>query len=94
MGDERRGAGRRDRHAADHDDAAATELSARFDAIVDQLVDDEAWHRSLRSVQRRHRARWVGSWVLHGFAEVGCWFAGVPAQRCTAVPLARPTGGR
>ena len=92
MGVGRRGDGPRVPAATSRGDKAATELSERFDAVVGQLVGDESWHRQLRSVRRRHRASRVGSWVLHGFAEVGCWFTGVPAQRCTARPPARPTG--
>ncbi len=93
MGVERRAAGRKLRHATNHDDGAARELTERFDAVVDQLAHDESWHRQLRSIRRRHRATWLGSWALHCFAEVGCWFTGVPAQRCTARPGPRAVAG-
>ena len=95
MGDGRRDAGRRARHAAGDQHAeptTPTDLTVRFDAVVGQLADDRAWRRRVRSVRRRHRATWLGSWALHCFAEVGCWFTGVPAQRCTARPIVRPAG--
>ena len=106
MGVGRRGAGWKSRLVGNHAHPTATgrtgepmtgteptELSVRFDAVVGQLVEDDAWHRRLRSIRRRDRARRLGCWVLHGFAEVGCWFTGVPAQRCTARPFPRPGDG-
>ena len=92
MGVERRGTGRRARRVTRDQHTEPTDLSVRFEAVVGQLAEDPAWQRQLRAVRRRHRATKLGSWALHGFAEVGCWFTGVPAQRCTARPLARPAG--
>ncbi len=101
MGDRRRRAGRRARQtggregagerdgAGGRDEAGRSELAARFDEVVAPLDADPTWQRRVRSVRRRHRLTWLGNWTLRCFAEVGCWFAGVPAQRCTAGPLVR-----
>ena len=92
MGVGRRDGNRRARQATRGPHSEPSELSLRFEAVVSHLAEDEAWNRRVRSVRRRHRAAWLGSWALRGFAEVGCWFTGVPAQRCAVPPLARPAG--
>jgi len=92
MGVERRGGNWRARQVPRNQHPEPTELSVRFEAVVGQLERDQAWNRRVRSVRRRHRAAWLGTWALRGLAEIGCWFTGVPAQRCTARPLARPAG--
>ena len=80
----------RDRRSTQHarrvDPAAAASTAAEaavFDSVVEPLLRDRAWRRRVGLVHLRHRAVTVSSWLLRGFAELGCWFACVPPQRCT-----------
>lgn len=55
---------------------------SQFDDVVDQLTDDPAWRRRVVVVHLGHWGTSAGSWTLHGLAGLGCWFTGVPPQRC------------
>ena len=60
-----------------------------FDVIVASLVEDREWRRSVRRTRWRHRWSLLGSWMLRGFSELGCWFTAMPTQRCAAQAAAR-----
>jgi hypothetical protein len=54
-----------------------------FDDVVEPLRRDRTWRRRITMVHLRHRVTSGLAWMLHGFAELGCWFACAPPQRCT-----------
>ncbi len=69
------------------DTRRGTSGSPQFDAVIEQFHGDHRWRRQVAAVHLRHRTSLVLSWLLHGFAELGCWFTVVPPQRCTARPV-------
>ena len=79
-------------HARGADAAAAASTAAEaamFDSVVEPLLHDRAWRRRVGLVHLRHRAVTVSSWMLRGFAELGCWFACVPPHgRCSGCTAA------
>jgi hypothetical protein len=79
MSEAPRGSGR-DRRLPQPSVAADT---GAFDAVVEPLRRDRAWRRRVAMTHLRHRTTSGLGWMLHGFAELGCWFACVPPQRCT-----------
>ncbi len=69
-------------HHPNSDQQRAPRPDHRFEVVVAPLRGDLAWRRRIRMITIRDRVLRAGSWVLRCLAELGCWFTGVPPQRC------------
>lgn len=57
-------------------------MDCEFDSLTASLRDGADWRWRVRRVHARHVAGIVGRRFWSGLADLGCWFAAVPPQRC------------
>ena len=82
----------RDEHAGSggSPSARSRDTDVEFDAVVQSLRADPSWRWRLRMIRLRHAIVSAAAWSLRYLAELGCWFTGVPPQRCARSGAAAP----